>query len=101
VEQSAIGEVLHLTFRQFGKSNLCRRRGISLASFYSSSLKPYILFPSFLPCQAHSLVVFLFSFYFHLSDYLFCIAGFSFLLRILPPAVGIYFPSIVVQALLL
>jgi hypothetical protein len=81
--------------------NLCRRHGTSLASSYSSSLKSFFP-PTFFFCGEHlAFATFPFHFTFISAIKPFGTAGFSFLLRILPPAVGIYFPSIVVQALLL
>jgi hypothetical protein len=80
---------------------LCRRYGTSLASSYSSSLKSSIPLP-FSFCGEHlAFVTFPFHFTFISAIKLFGIASFPFLLRILPPAVGIYSLSIVVQALLL
>jgi hypothetical protein len=81
--------------------NLCRRHGTSLASSYSSSLKSSIPLPFFLCGEYLAFVTFPFHFTFISAIKPFGIAGFPFLLRILPPAVGIYFLSIVVQALLL
>jgi hypothetical protein len=81
-------------------SSLCRRGGISLASLYSSSLKSYIPFPSFLPWQAHSLVIFLFSFYLSSQRLPLLHRQFS-LLFTLSSFGGWYFLSTDVQAMLL
>ena len=71
-------------------SKLCRRYGTSLASSYSSSLKSSISLPFF--CGEHlAFVTFPFHFTFISAIKPFGIASFPFLLRILPPAVGIYF----------
>ena len=79
--------------------NVCRRHGTSepVAGSYSWSLKSSIPLLFFFGGEHLAFITFPFRFTFISAIKPFGIAGFPFLLRILPAAVGIYFLSIVIR----